>query len=72
MLALKVPASEITGESAMTDDDTEVFIYILPREIQRIVDSARARALDAVIDRIVEAATGARVPSGRPRGFGDD
>lgn len=69
VLALKVPASEITGESANTDDDTEVFIYILPREIQRIVDSARARALDAVIDRIVEAATGERSRHKRPRTF---
>lgn len=69
VLALKVPASEITGESATTDDDTEVFIYILPREIQRIVDSARARALDAVIDRIVEAATGERSRHKRPRSF---
>ncbi len=56
VLALKVPASEITQESASTDDETEVFIYILPREIQRIVDAARARALDAVIGRIVDAA----------------
>lgn len=57
VLALKVPAAEITQESASTDDDTEVYIYILPREIQRIVDAARARALDAVIGRIVDAAT---------------
>jgi hypothetical protein len=55
VLALRVPASEVTGESASTDDDTEVFIYILPREIQRIVDAARARALEAVVMRIVEA-----------------
>ncbi len=57
VLALKVPAHEITGESATTDEDTEVFIYILPREIQRIVDKARAHALDALIGRIVDAAT---------------
>ncbi|MEQ8272232.1 MAG: hypothetical protein RMA76_23050 [Deltaproteobacteria bacterium] len=57
VLALKVPASEITQESASTDEETEVFIYILPREIQRIVDAARARALDAVIRRIVDAAS---------------
>lgn len=57
VLALKVPAQEITGESASTDQDTEVFIYILPREIQRIVDRARAHALDALIGRIVDAAT---------------
>lgn len=56
VLALKVPAAEITQESASTDDDTEVYIYILPREIQRIVDNARARALDALIGRIVDAA----------------
>jgi hypothetical protein len=55
VLALRVPASEVTGESAATDDDTEVFIYILPREIQRIVDAARGRALEAVVMRIVEA-----------------
>src|SRR5688572_4553396 len=69
VLALKVPAHEITGESANTDVDTEVFIYILPREIQRIVDSARARALDAVIDRIVEGCTGEKSRPKRPRTF---
>jgi hypothetical protein len=59
VLALRVPASEVTGESASTDEDTEVFIYILPREIQRIVDAARARALDVVMMQIVEASVGA-------------
>lgn len=58
VLALRVPASEVTGDSASTDDETEVFIYILPREIQRIVDAARARALDAIVTRIVDAALG--------------
>jgi len=61
VLALRVPASEVTGESASTDDDTEVFIYILPREIQRIVDAARARALEAVVMRIVEATLGEKM-----------
>lgn len=56
VLALRVPASEVTGESANTDADTEVFIYILPREIQKIVDSARARALSAIVARIADAA----------------
>lgn len=56
VLALKVPAAEITGESADTDDETEVYIYILPREIQRIVDATRALALDALIGRLVDAA----------------
>ena len=58
VLALKVPAREVTGDSANTEEDTEVFIYVLPREIQRIIDAARARALDAVITRIVDAAVG--------------
>ena len=49
VLALKVPASEVTGHSARTEDDTEVFIYILPREIRKIVESARARALESVM-----------------------
>lgn len=49
VLALRVPASEVTGHSASTDDDTEVYIYILPREIRRIVESARARALESVM-----------------------
>ena len=58
VLALRVPAAEITGASADTEDDTEVYIYILPREIQRIVDSARAEALDAIIECLVDAALG--------------
>jgi hypothetical protein len=53
VLALKVPASEVTADSALTDEDTEVYIYILPREIQRIVDWAKGRALDAVINALV-------------------
>lgn len=62
VLALRVPASEVTGESANTDADTEVFIYILPREIQKIVDAARARALGAISMRIAEAALGLKRP----------
>lgn len=56
VLALKVPASEVTSHSADTSDDTEVYIYILPREIQKIVDGARSAALDALVSRIVDAA----------------
>ncbi len=56
VLALKVPASEVTGHAAATDDDTEVYIYILPREIQSIVEGARAEALRSVIDWVVSAA----------------
>lgn len=58
VLHIPVPASEITGESADTDEDTEVYIYILPREIQRIVDVARARALRAIVARIVDVVIG--------------
>jgi hypothetical protein len=56
VLALKVPASEIVLESAFVDPETEVHVYILPREIQRIVESVQSRALNAVIGRLVEAA----------------
>ncbi|MBK8012592.1 MAG: hypothetical protein IPK13_14675 [Deltaproteobacteria bacterium] len=64
VLALKVPAAEVTSEAAGTDEDTEVYIYILPREIQRIVEGARARALEALIRRIVEAAVpGEQMPT---------
>lgn len=56
VLALKVAASEVSGEVVNTDADTEVFIYILPREIERVVSSARRKALDALAARIVEGA----------------
>lgn len=56
VLSLKVPAAQISGESADTDEETMVYIYILPREIQRIVDAARARALEAVIGCLIDAA----------------
>lgn len=58
VLALKVPASEVTGDSATTDEDTEVYIYILPREIQRIVEWARGRALDAIVHAMVAGVVG--------------
>ena len=60
VLALKVPASEVLGDSADADEETEVFIYILPREIQRIVDAAKTRALEALVGRVVDAALGPR------------
>jgi hypothetical protein len=56
VLALKVPASEVTSRSADTADDAEVYIYILPREVQKIVEGARAAALDALVGQIVAAA----------------
>lgn len=63
VLALRVPASEVTGESAGTDDETEVFIYILPREIQRIVDAARARALETLVTQVAEAVLQRAIPA---------
>jgi len=56
VLSLRVPASQVNGESVETPDGDEVFIYVLPREIQRIVDSARHQALRALLERLVEAA----------------
>ena len=58
VLALRVPASEITGEAAATDPNTEVYIYILPREIERVVEGARTMVLDALVARLVEASIG--------------
>lgn len=59
VLALKVPASEVTQRSADTEDGTEVYIYILPREIQKIVDGARAIAFEALVSTLVMAAASA-------------
>jgi hypothetical protein len=56
VLAMRVPASEITAESADTDQDTEVYLYILPREIQRVVEAARSLAVRSLCARLVEAA----------------
>ena len=56
VLALKVPASEVTRHAADTADDTEVYIYILAPEIQRIVDSARTAAIDTLVGQLVAAA----------------
>lgn len=56
VLALKVPASEVTSASALTEPDAEVYIYILPGEIQRIVDDARREAMNALVRPLVEAA----------------
>lgn len=55
VLALKVPASEVSGEAALTDPDTEVFIYILPREIERVIGLARRKALDTLVSCLVSA-----------------
>lgn len=60
VLALRVPASEVSGEAVLTDGDAEVYIYILPREIQRVVDGARKLVLDTLVHRVVEATLGPR------------
>jgi len=54
VLSLRVPASEVSGHSA--EPEGEVYLYILPREIRRVLDAARDEALRALIDRVVEAA----------------
>ena len=56
VLALKVPAGEVTHRSAQTAADTMVYIYILPLEIEKIVESARTLALESLLDRLVSAA----------------
>ncbi|MBX2811895.1 MAG: hypothetical protein KTR25_08795 [Myxococcales bacterium] len=56
VLALRVPASEVTHRSVETSSDTMVYIYILPREIQQIVDIARMFAMETVVRKIALAA----------------
>ena len=56
VLTLKVPAADVTGRSAYTANDVEVYIYILPREIQRIVDAARILAQETIWAMLVHAA----------------
>ncbi|MBI4820086.1 MAG: hypothetical protein HY791_27670 [Deltaproteobacteria bacterium] len=58
VLALRVPASEVSGEAANTDLDVEVYIYILPREIERVIMSAKQKALESIISRVVEGVLG--------------
>jgi hypothetical protein len=65
VLALKVAAAEVSGEAAQTTEDTEVFIYILPREIERVVDAARRKALDALMARVVDAVLGPAPPKAK-------
>ena len=56
VLALKVPASEIANDGAEAAPDAEVYIYILPREIERIVEDARATAFSALAGTVAAAA----------------
>lgn len=58
VLALRVPASEVTNDSAITDPDAEVYIYILPREIRAIVEEAYRAAHAAFVRPLVAAALG--------------
>lgn len=58
VLALKVPAAEVSSGAIAADEDSEVFIYILPREIDRVVEYARAAALNALVSRLVEGSIG--------------
>jgi hypothetical protein len=63
VLALKVPASEVSGEAVLTDPDTEVFIYVLPREIERVIGLARRKALDTLVSCLVAAIEPADTPA---------
>lgn len=56
VLSLRVPASRVNGRSADTREDDQVYIYVLPREIRRILEAARQEALRALLDRFIEAA----------------
>lgn len=56
VLSLRVPASQVNGRSADTPHDDHVHIYVLPREIRRILDAAREAALDALVGRLLDAA----------------
>lgn len=58
VLALKVPASEVSSGAIAADDEAEVYIYILPREIDRVVQYARRLALNSLVFRLVEGALG--------------
>ena len=56
VLSLRVPASRVNERSADTTDGDHVYIYVLPREIRRIVEAARQAALEALLGRLLEAA----------------
>lgn len=58
VLALKVPASEVSSGAIAADEEAEVYIYILPREIERVVQYARRLALNSLVFRLVEGALG--------------
>jgi hypothetical protein len=58
VLALKIPASEVSGDAILDGEASEVYIYILPREIERVVTTARRAALNALVWRIVDGALG--------------
>ena len=61
-LAFRVPAAEVTGTAAILDDDTEVYIYVLPREVRRLVADARLLVMNTLIGCVVTAATGKELP----------
>ncbi len=59
VLSLRVPASRINERSADADD-SDVYIYILPRELRRILDSVRDLVLQTLVDGIVGASSDSR------------
>lgn len=56
VFSMRVPASELPCRAAEVDPESEIFLYILPRELQRLVDRARRMAFTAIVDRVAAAA----------------
>ncbi|NJK89028.1 MAG: hypothetical protein HC923_06220 [Myxococcales bacterium] len=54
VVTLQVPAAEVTGRSADTDDVELVYVYILPKEIRRVLEGIRATAVSSIVGRLVQ------------------
>lgn len=55
VLALKSRAEDVVGDAADVPEDTEVFLYVLPREVRQVVERCRKMALDTIVQRLVQA-----------------
>jgi len=58
VIELRVPASEITGSAAVVDAGTEIHIYILPSEIQRIVNETERVVMNDLLESILVSSLG--------------
>jgi hypothetical protein len=56
VLSMRIAASELGTQGAEVDPGAECFLYILPREVQALVERARSMAFRAIIDRLANAA----------------